>query len=158
MVIRDFRFDDSDYQAMVALMQKITPYQLASVGVLRWADAIRPNVWWQKRVAEVDGQFAALGTVGEPFWSLQEGKIHLSVEVDPDYLNRGIGTRLFADLEALARARGPLCRLVTSTQEDKTAASDFLGNGVLKWPSANPFRNWICQRSTKPGSSTKSTR
>ncbi len=126
MVIRDFRFDDSDYQAMVALMQKITPYQLASVGVLRWADAIRPNVWWQKRVAVVDGQFAALGTVGEPFWSLQEGKIHLSVEVDPDYLNRGIGTRLFADLEALARARGPLCRLVTSTQEDKTAASDFL--------------------------------
>ena len=45
MVIRDFRFDDSDYQAVVALMQKINPYESASVGALRWADTTRPNVW-----------------------------------------------------------------------------------------------------------------
>lgn len=126
MVIRDFRFDDSDYQAVVALMQKTSPYEPASVGSLRWADTTRPNVWWQKRVAEVDGQFAALGTVGEPFWSLREGKVYLRVDVDPDYLNRGIGTQLFADLEAMARARGPVCHLITDTQENQMEANDFL--------------------------------
>ena len=126
MLIRDFRFDDSDYQALVNLMEKIYSDEPTSVEIQRWDDDSRPKVWWRKRVAEVDGKFAALGTVGEPFWSLQEGKVHLSVEVDPDYLDRGIGTRLFADLEALARARGPVRRLITGTQEDKTAASDFL--------------------------------
>ncbi|MDE0670469.1 MAG: GNAT family N-acetyltransferase [Caldilineaceae bacterium SB0662_bin_9] len=126
MLIRDFRFDDSDYQTLRILTEKIYPDEPTSVETLRWDDDSRPKVWWRKRVAEVDGKFAALGTVGEPFWSLQEGKVHLSVEVDPDYLNRGIGTRLFADLEALAHARGPVRRLITGTQEDKTAASDFL--------------------------------
>ena len=126
MLIRDFRFDDSDYQAVVALMKKINPCEPSSVASLRWADTTRPNVWWQKRVAEVDGQFAALGTVGEPFWSLQEGKVHLRVDVDPDYLNRGIGTQLYADLEAMAQARSPVHRLITDTQEDQTEANDFL--------------------------------
>ena len=126
MLIRDFRYDDNDYQALCILMEKIYPDEPTSVEIQRFDDDSRPNVWWRKRVAEVDGEFAALGTVGEPFWSLQEGKIHLSVDVDPDYLNRGIGTRLFTDLEALAHARGPVRRLITGTQEDKTQASAFL--------------------------------
>ena len=126
MLIRDFRYDDSDYRALCILMEKIYPWEPTSVEIQRFDDDSRPNVWWRKRVAEVDGEFAALGTVGEPFWSLQEGKVHLCVDVDPDYLNRGIGTRLFADLEALAHARGPVRRLTTGTQEDKTQASAFL--------------------------------
>ena len=126
MLIRDFRFDDNDYQALRILMEKIYPDEPTSVESLRWDDDSRPKVWWRKRVAEVDGKFAALGTVGEPFWSLQEGKVHLGVDVDPDCLNQGIGTRLYADLEALARARGPVHRLITGTQEDKSFANDFL--------------------------------
>ena len=126
MLIRDFRFDDDDYQALVNLMEKIYSDEPTSVEVQRWDDDSRPKVWWRKRVAEVDGKFAALGTVGEPFWSLQEGKVHLSVEVDPNYLDRGIGTRLYADLEALAHAHGPVRRLITGTQEDKSFANDFL--------------------------------
>ena len=127
MVIRDFRFDDRDYQACLELVEKTNPQEPTSVQTLRWSDATRPNnVWWRKRVAEVDGKFAALGEVGEPYWSLQEGKVHLCVEVDPDFLNRGIGTRLFADLEAMARERGPVHRLVTGTQEDHAEATGFL--------------------------------
>ena len=126
MLIRDFRYDDSDYQALRILMERIYPDEPTSVEIQRFEDDSRPDVWWRKRVAEVDGRFAALGSVGEPFWSLQEGKVHLSVEVDPDCLNRGIGTRLFADLEALAHGRGPVHRLITGTQEDKIKASGFL--------------------------------
>ena len=127
MVIRDFRFDDRDYQAHLELVEKTNPQEPTSVQTLRWSDATRPhNVWWRKRVVEVDGKFAALGEVGEPYWSLQEGKVHLCVDVDPDFLNRGIGTRLYADLEALARERGPVRRVVTGTQEDRTEANRFL--------------------------------
>ena len=127
MVIRDFRFDDSDYQAHLKLVERANPHEPTSVAALRWSDQARPdNVWWRKRVAEVDGRFAALGEVGEPHWSRQAGKVHLSVEVDPACLNRGIGTRLYADLEALARARGPVHRLVTGTQEDQSEARRFL--------------------------------
>ena len=126
MLIRDFRFDDSDYQALRVLMEKIYPQEPTSVEFQRFEDESRPNVWWRKRIAEVEGKFAALGTVGEPFWSLQEGKVYLSIEVDPDYLNRGIGTRLFADLEALAHARGPVRRLIADTREDKAEAGNFL--------------------------------
>jgi len=126
MLIRDFRFNNSDYQALRVLMERIYPQEPTSVEFQRFEDESRSNVRWRKRVAEVKGQFVALGTVGEPFWSLQEGKVYLSIEVDPDHLNRGIGTRLFSDLEALARARGPVRRLIADMREDKTEASTFL--------------------------------
>ena len=133
MVIRDFGFDGRDYQAHLELVEKTHPQEPTSVQPLQWSDATRPNnVWWRKRVAEVDGRFAALGEAGEPYWSLQEGKVHLCVEVDPDFLNRGIGTRLFADLEAMARARGPVHRLITGTQADSAEATRFLSERGFK--------------------------
>ena len=126
MLIRDFRFDACDYQATRSLLEKIYPREPTSVEVLRFEDAARPKVWWRKRVAEINGHFAALGMVGEAFGSQREGDFRLRVHVDPDCLNQGIATQLYADLLALAHGQGPVGRLATHTREDQTPASEFL--------------------------------
>lgn len=126
MKIREFRFDESDYQSLHALMAKIYPQDPLSVQSLRFEDASRPRVWWQKRLVEVDGKVVASGSVGEPFWSREAGKYFLGIDVDPGYLDQGIGSCLFSHLETLARERGDVRRLVTHTQEDKRAATEFL--------------------------------
>ncbi len=126
MLIRDFKFDDCDYRATRILLEKVYPREPISVEVLRFEDAARPKVWWRKRVAEIDGHFAALGMVGAAFGPHREGDFRLRVHVDPDCLNQGIGTQLYADLLALAHEQGPVGRLTTNTQEDQTRASEFL--------------------------------
>ena len=132
MLIRDFRFDDNDYQGMKSLMEKIYPNFPVSIDSLRFEDESRPDVWWRQRVVEIDGHLAAFGSVGEPHWSRQEGKIYLGIDVDANYLNHGIGTRLFADLENLAQSNGPVRRIITDTREDKEAARKFLDERGFK--------------------------
>lgn len=126
MLIRDFRFDACDYQATRILLEKVYPREPTSVEVLRFEDAARPKIWWRKRVAEIDGHFAALGMVSEAIGSHRKGDIRLRVHVDPDCLNQGIGTQLYADLLALAHGQGSVARLATHTREDQTRASKFL--------------------------------
>ena len=126
MLIRDFRFDACDYRATRILLDKVYPREPTSVEVLRFEDDARPKIWWRKRVVEIDGRFAALGMVSEAIGSHRKDDFRLRVQVDPDCLNQGIGTQLYADLLALAHGQGPVGRLATHTREDQTRASEFL--------------------------------
>ena len=132
MLIRDFRFDACDYRATRSLLEKVYPREPTSVEVLRFEDAARPKIWWRKRVAEIDGRFAALGMVSEAIGSHWKGDIRLRIHVDPDCLNQGIGTQLYADLLALAHEQEPVGRLATHTREDQTQASEFLSSTLYK--------------------------
>lgn len=126
MQIELFTRDESSYQQLVEVYNAVWPDQKNTPEQWKYSDDNRkPEHFFQRFVAYVDGRMVAWGTAGQHAWSFQEGKYGLYGAVHPDYRGRGIGSALYDQLCAVVMPLHPT-KLVAETREDQAAGLHFL--------------------------------
>jgi ribosomal protein S18 acetylase RimI-like enzyme/predicted GNAT family acetyltransferase len=126
MQIQLFTPDDVSYQQLCKVHNAAWPENKNTPEQWKYADAARkPELFFERYVAYVDGQMVAWGTVTQHAWSFQEGKYGFYGAVHPEYRRRGIGSRLYEQLCAAVMAEGA-SKLVAETREDQPDGLRFL--------------------------------
>jgi GNAT superfamily N-acetyltransferase len=128
MTIRPFDGSDRDYEAAVAIRNKIWPDEPASVEGSRYQDSIRDTKFVVRRfMGELDGETVAMAIYSEPFWSYEPGKYDIQIRVLPSHQRRGIGGTLYDYiLERLEEEKHKPTRLLADAREDQPHSVKFL--------------------------------
>jgi GNAT superfamily N-acetyltransferase len=96
MKIRPFEFTDADYEAVVAINNRIWPNETSTVEEWRYHDEKRnPDFMDEKFVFELDGKIVGMGGYGQAEWAYDPDKYFIFANVDLDYQRRGIGTAFY---------------------------------------------------------------
>ncbi len=130
MMIRPFQPTDQEYAGLVAIHNALWPAEVTTAEYMRFRDDAWPTEYFfQRLVAEVDGQIVGSVRVCEAHWSYRPGKYDLIISVHPDFQRRGIGTAFYQETLQILHARPqPLTMLASFTGEDQPAAIRFLTN------------------------------
>lgn len=95
----------ADLEALVDLVNAITPDDPASLEEIRWSDATYPGA--ARFLADVDGRPVATATVGRIYVQAADyPDLWGYVAVDPSHRRRGIGSALLRRISAHARSIG----------------------------------------------------
>ncbi len=124
--IRRFGGEASDYEAIAALHNAVWPDMQRTAGEMKHDDdAQEPGVLYQRFVVPAGGSLAAMGLGSQPWWSRQPGKFFVSVEVHPEYRNRGIGGALYDHITEFLSDSKPV-KLTAVSREDQPEGQRFL--------------------------------
>jgi GNAT superfamily N-acetyltransferase len=119
MTIRRFKKTDSDYQAMLDIVNTLWPDEAQSVAELKYEDDSWDSRYTHEHfVGEVDGRIVASGVYAHCSWSHVPGKYLVSVDVHPDHQGQGHGSQVF-DFLMSELGRADADSLVTWTRDDK---------------------------------------
>ncbi len=93
LAIRPFDETDSDYEAAVAIWNAIWPDEPSSVEGMRYGNRTRSaKHFYQRVMAELDGEIVATAIYREPEWIDEPGMYDVQIRVLPEYQRRGIGS------------------------------------------------------------------
>ena len=88
MKIRQFEHTDADYEAIVNVHNLFCPEQPVSVDLLHQVDARRkPEYFFERYVAEADGQMVATGAISHTPWSFRPNKFFIDWDCHPDWVD-----------------------------------------------------------------------
>jgi GNAT superfamily N-acetyltransferase len=115
-----------DLDALVKLIDDVSPDNSTSVEEIRWADATYPGTG--RWLAEPEGRVLGAATIGR-IWMRDPDYDGLwaSIDVRPDSRRRGIGSALYEAISTHARTAGKHA-LHIETRGDQPAAIAFLAN------------------------------
>ncbi len=132
-------FVPDDYEWVVEIHNLLFPTDRDTVEEMRDEDAKRnPKCLHARYVAMDDaGVTVAFGGYGQSPWQFHPRKFGISVNVHPDYQNRGVGVRLYEHLRADVERYEPIL-LRDHVQEDKPAALAF----AAKYGFQEVAREW----------------
>ncbi|MGB1253262.1 MAG: GNAT family N-acetyltransferase [Candidatus Promineifilaceae bacterium] len=107
MNVRLFDPTDTEYDAIVAVHNAACPTQPVDVALMRQADARRkPKFFFERYVAEMDGQVVAMGTIGHTPWSYRPKKFIIDWVCHPDW-EESADIAFFTDLYERLLTRSP---------------------------------------------------
>lgn len=138
--IRHFEATQNDYTAVVAIDNAVWPVPGSTVAQRKHRDEAFDEEYFQQRmVAEARGEMVGVISMMEPFWSYRPGKYVFELDVHPAWERRGIGSALYARMQAMLQERTPApALLVTNTREDKPQGIRFLQKRgfrqTMRWP------------------------
>lgn len=109
LVVRPFRWDDADYDAYVAVRNAAVPDQAETVEEVRERDARREAHHEDRRwLAESAGTVVGYGRFHHSPFRYRARLFWVRLGVHPDWQGQGVGTALYATLEAALAAFDPL--------------------------------------------------
>jgi GNAT superfamily N-acetyltransferase len=124
--LRLFDGSDADYSAIVEVASAVWPNMPVSADEWKHYDeAVDPQYFFARLLAENEGRVVGNGVFMEPFWSHRPGKYYIDIEVHPDFQNQGIGTRIYDEIVQRLAERNPML-FVSSTREDQPGGIHFL--------------------------------
>ncbi len=128
ITIRPFQSTAQEYSALVAIHNAVWPEEVTSSAVIRFRDESWPPAYFfQRLLAERDGQLVGGVRICETHWSYRPGKYDLIISVHPSDQRQGIGTALYnAALQLVEQRSPPLSLLASYTSEEKPDAIRFL--------------------------------
>jgi GNAT superfamily N-acetyltransferase len=98
------------------------------------------NFFFQRLVAEVEGQIVAHAAYGEDAWNHTPGKYFIEIAVHPQFQRRGIGTALYAQIIPVLNTREPAPLFFTaSTREDQPGGLALLYKAGFRQVMRNPM-------------------
>jgi mycothiol synthase len=120
-IIQSFTKTLAEYQAIAAIHNAAWNTTGPTGENRQLHDAERnPAFFFQRLVAEADGQLVAHAAFGEDAWNHTPGKYQLDITVQPQYQRRGIGTALYNEIIPILNNRHPAPRFfVATTREDQ---------------------------------------
>lgn len=122
--IRRIRDAQPDLEAMIALVNEVSPDNATSIEDIRWADATYPGTG--RFVAEVDGRVVGAATVGRIYMRDPEyDGLWVTIDVLATARRRGIGTALYEITSSHAREAGKQA-LHIETTDDRAESIAFL--------------------------------
>jgi mycothiol synthase len=120
-------FVASDYPNLANLKNTIDPEWPVSAELLEhWDRSHNPEHHLARFVLEQDNNLVACAETGHDSHAFEEGEFLLSIQVHPDYRERGLGKQLYQYLLAHLESMEPKL-LQVFTQEDKKAGVTWLG-------------------------------
>jgi GNAT superfamily N-acetyltransferase len=124
--LRPFDDTDDDYARLVAIDQQAWPGEPVSLEGLQFDDEEWDEAFFFKRVmVEVAGEVVAYAQYCETPWAYEPHKYFIKIMVAPAWQRRGIGSAVYAQIEAELKQRG--ARLLTATtREDQPHAARFV--------------------------------
>lgn len=117
--IRPFTQNLTEYQAIAAIHNAAWQAAGPTGENRQMHDAGRnPAFFWQRLVAEVDGQIVAHAAFGEDAWNHTLGKYTLDIAVHPGFQRRGIGRALYEAIMLVLNTRDPAPIFFTATTRE----------------------------------------
>jgi GNAT superfamily N-acetyltransferase len=117
---------ESDYLGVAAVATAAWPDNPTTAADLRLADEDRkPELLFDRVVAETEGRIVGSGSYGEPEGSLRPGKFAIAVFVHPEVGRRGVGNAIYHQIVQTLSQAG-LAVLTASTSDTQTSAVAFL--------------------------------
>ena len=138
ITIRPFEQNDEDYRQAVDIVNAVWVEYPDTVAEWKESDEKRSKAVKRGRFfAELDGQPVGYATYGQSLWINHPGKLFVSVDVIPEFRNRGVGTALWEHLCKEIEQFDPL-RLLASTREDYEQGVRF----ISKLGFTERMRDW----------------
>ncbi|NTU82859.1 MAG: GNAT family N-acetyltransferase [Chloroflexales bacterium] len=126
LIIRPFRGDDADYEAVVSVHNAVFPEYAEQVSDWRHWDKQRPEHCKLERwLVERDSTVVAFGHLFQSPSMFHPRKFFAAIETRPEHQRQGIGARLYDHMMELLAAYDPLS-LRTNTREDLSGAIHFI--------------------------------
>ncbi|MGB0384683.1 MAG: GNAT family N-acetyltransferase [Ardenticatenaceae bacterium] len=132
LTIRPFEATPTDYETITVIHNAVWPDDIYTVEEWKSDDEKRDAKYFFQRVmAELDGQLVAFADYLEPSWSYVAGKYYITYNVHPDHDGSGVDQSLYDHImSALAECEPAPSKIMTHMREDKTRELDFLkGHG-----------------------------
>jgi GNAT superfamily N-acetyltransferase len=119
--IRPFTATLPEYEAIAAIHNAVWQAEGPTGENRQLHDTNRnPAFFFQRLLAEVDGQIVAHAAFGEDAWNHTPGKYFIEIAVQPTLQRRGIGTALYGEIMPILHARQPApLFFVAATREDQ---------------------------------------
>ena len=118
ITIRPFEQSDKDYRQAVDIVNAVWVEYPDTVEEWKESDEKRSKTTKRGRFfGQFEGQPVGFATYGQSLWLNHPGKLFVSVDVLPEFRNRGVGTALWQHLCLEMEQFDPL-RLLASTRED----------------------------------------
>jgi GNAT superfamily N-acetyltransferase len=126
LVIRPFRADESDYEALVGITNAVYPEYPDTVEEWKFEDANRPaHITLERWLAELDGRPVAWGGYNQTPWMFHPRRFRVSCQVHPDAQGQGIGKALYATILEHLEPHQPLS-LRSRSREDMQRGMRFM--------------------------------
>ena len=119
MKIRLFEPTDTEYAAIVAVHNAACPEHPVTVKLMQQVDAKRkPKFFFERYVAEIDGQIVAAGAISHTPWSFRPKKFFIDWNCHPDWANSA-DVAFFTNLYQRLLQRDPE-KILAYIREDQT--------------------------------------
>jgi GNAT superfamily N-acetyltransferase len=126
LLIRPFRADDRDYEAIVAIGNAVFPEYPDTVEEWKFEDSTRPDhVVLERWVAEIDGRPVGWAGFQHMVWMFHPRRFRVSCLVHPAEQGHGIGRALYATILERVEPYEPLS-LRSRSREDMVRGMRFL--------------------------------
>lgn len=137
ITIKRFKHTKSEYKAYADIRNAIWTDNPHSVSELKHNDENwHKDKLFGRVVAKQDDQMVAIGNYGEPGWLSQEGRYFISILVDPQHQNQGIGGMVFDHILEDLKPRNPKV-ISGDTRENFEQSLHFLEKRGFKLKQRN---------------------
>ncbi len=145
MIIRPFM--PKDYAAVVEIGQRVYPEYPDTVEELRFIDTHRdPRCRFQRYVVEKDGRLVAYGQYDQFPTMYHPQKFDVSIHVDPDHQNQGIGSALYEHLMSELAPFDPRAIRARAREDHKHSVRFLIKRGFVElmrdWESHLDVQNF----------------
>lgn len=126
LIIRPFRYDDDDYEALAAISGAVWPEYRSSVEEFRrWDSKRQKRLIFERLVVEGDGQPLGFAYYENVPWMYHPQKFFFGLYVHPEHRKAGLGSRLYNFTLAALAAHRPMA-IRHHIREDYTDGLRFL--------------------------------
>ena len=128
LVIRPFDDSDRDYEASVDIANALWSDEPLSVEGMRYGNRTRSKKhFFQRVMAELDGDIVATAIYSEPEWCDEPGMWAVRIRVMPKHQRKGIGSTIYDHImDRLSERESKLSSLVSNAREDQPHSVRFL--------------------------------
>ncbi len=124
IVIRGFNPTDEEYEAVVALHNRVWPSAFSTAETWQHRDKAR-DFLFQREVIEKEGIIVGYGFYAQLPWSYHPRKYWVDANIDPAYERQGIGSMYYDDLTTRLLEKDPIA-FSSGTREHKPQSIRFL--------------------------------
>lgn len=139
--LRSFNYDDSDYEQMLAIHNTTWTHWPTTTTELKFNDEARdPNVFFERVVAEVNGEIKAYAILCDMYWADAADQYFTTCTVHPRFRNQGMASEIYRGFR-IKLAEKHAKSVIAKTREDLTTGIQFLENKgfgrIMRYPRSH---------------------